>query len=459
MTSLNLTGYKLTFADEFNTRSISQTGAGTTWADIRSEWRFDTNSDIGFGHSSFVDPSSGYDPFKIHDGVLSITAVPDRTSSGYPGSWESGLLTTQGNFSQTYGYFEIRADFSAQPGAWDAFWLLPNHQTPDPNNAGGHQELDIVEHYGSYDQGVYSGIHTTDPQNGIPWQDNRQVFSNLPHPDGYHTFGMDWQADKISYYVDGSLIGSQSTPSDMHKPMYLLVNLATQGSGDNNSDIAGVPLTSHIDYVRAYSRNSDLSSPPLPQTPATGTSGGSTGGSGSESVNDLLHVTPGSTANYGFKFTEAQFDFKGGHDVMIAPDGTKTDLTSVGTLVFSDGSIHQSGNSPLVDDIYYYACNNDVWAAHLDSENHYNNYGWREGRNPNAYFDTNRYLEFNGDVAAAKINPLTQYDQYGWHEGRNPSSLFNTNAYLSANADVAAAHLDPLLHYLEWGAEEGRHLA
>ena len=118
MSTIDLSQFQLTFDDEFNSRSISQTGAGTTWADIRPEWRFDANSDIGFGHSSFVDPASGYDPFNVHDGVLTITAVPDRTSSGYPGSWESGLITTQGNFSQTYGYYEIRADFSNSPGAW-----------------------------------------------------------------------------------------------------------------------------------------------------------------------------------------------------------------------------------------------------------------------------------------------------------------------------------------------------
>ena len=84
---VDLTGYKLTFDEEFNTRSISQTGAGTTWADIRAQDRGDANADVGFGHSSFVDKGSGYDPFQLQDGALSITAVPDRTSSGVPGSW------------------------------------------------------------------------------------------------------------------------------------------------------------------------------------------------------------------------------------------------------------------------------------------------------------------------------------------------------------------------------------
>ncbi|MCJ2087305.1 family 16 glycosylhydrolase, partial [Methylobacterium sp. E-005] len=250
---INLSGYKLTFDDEFNTRSISQAAGSTTWGDIRSQWRYDANSDIGFGHSSFVDPASGYDPFKVSGGALTITAVPDKTASGYPGSWESGLITTQGNFSQTYGYFEVRADFSNMPGAWDAFWLLPDKPAANPNNLPGWQELDIVEHYGDNDKGVYSTIHTTDQTPDIPWQQNRQVYSELANASGYHTYGMDWEKDTISFYVDGKFVGSQATPSDMTGPMYLVANLATQ----SGADAAAKPISSSIDYIRAYSNSSN----------------------------------------------------------------------------------------------------------------------------------------------------------------------------------------------------------
>jgi hypothetical protein len=47
MPALDLTNYRLTFNDEFDTRSISQTGEGTTWADVRPQWRYDANSDVG----------------------------------------------------------------------------------------------------------------------------------------------------------------------------------------------------------------------------------------------------------------------------------------------------------------------------------------------------------------------------------------------------------------------------
>ena len=37
-------------------------------------------------------------------------------------------------------------------------------------------------------------------------------------------------------------------------------------------------------------------------------------------------------------------------------------------------------------------------------------FGWKEGRNPNALFDTNGYLATYTDVAAADVNPLDHYN-------------------------------------------------
>ena len=249
---LDLTGYKLTFDEEFNARSISQTGVGTTWADIRPKWRCDAASDMGFGHSSFVDPASGYDPFMVGGGALTITAVPDRTPSGVKGQWESGLITTEGHFSQTYGYFEMRAKLADELGAWDAFWMMPDKPASNPNNLAGHQELDIVEHVGSNEGGVYSTLHTTD---ATPAQKLQYYSSHPGLTGGYHTYGVNWQADTISFYFDGTYMGSRPTPTDMHGPMYLLANLATQNKPTNDPDVAGVPITMKIDYIRAFSKD------------------------------------------------------------------------------------------------------------------------------------------------------------------------------------------------------------
>ena len=79
--------------------------------------------------------------------------------------------------------------------------------------------------------------------------------------------------------------------------------------------------------------------------------------------------------------------------------------------------------------------------------------GWREGRNPNAFFDTNYYLASNPDVAASGVNPLVHYDLHGWKEGRLPSLAFDQQSYLITNPGLAASGINPLAHFLRFGGE------
>lgn len=76
-------------------------------------------------------------------------------------------------------------------------------------------------------------------------------------------------------------------------------------------------------------------------------------------------------------------------------------------------------------------------------------------------FDERFYLAANPDVADAVLagwfaTGREHYDAYGWREGRNPSALFDAGAYLAANPDVAAAGVDPADHFRLHGLAEGR---
>nr|WP_319493590.1 matrixin family metalloprotease [uncultured Desulfobacter sp.] len=112
-----------------------------------------------------------------------------------------------------------------------------------------------------------------------------------------------------------------------------------------------------------------------------------------------------------------------------------------------------------IDPTYYLDSNPDVAAAGLDAVEHFNAYGWQEGRNPNSFFDITYYLTANTDISAAGINPLAHYLEFGWLEGRDPSTNFSTNDYLIANPDVQLAGINPLIHYLTFGFSEGRPLS
>lgn len=71
-------------------------------------------------------------------------------------------------------------------------------------------------------------------------------------------------------------------------------------------------------------------------------------------------------------------------------------------------------------------------------------------------FDSAWYLATYQDVATANCDPLEHYLAFGYREGRNPNRFFNTNFYLNTYPDLASCHLNPFIHYILYGASEGR---
>ena len=168
-----------------------------------------------------------------------------------------------------------------------------------------------------------------------------------------------------------------------------------------------------------------------------------------------------------------------------APSGSSVRINAQGTILYQPGPVgaaqageglvryavtdavtHETvsatqrvmllGSDPLLDPAYYLQHNPDVAAAGADPLLHYLSYGWKEGRDPCAFFDTNYYLQQNPDVAAAGVNPLLHFEAHGWKEGRQPSLVFDDAKYLAANPDVAAAGANPLQHFMAYGRGEGR---
>ena len=145
-------------------------------------------------------------------------------------------------------------------------------------------------------------------------------------------------------------------------------------------------------------------------------------------------------------------------------DLTADDIAGIVAIYGQPRTVSQSAKdipslAKGVDPTMYLAANPDVAYAGIDPVIHFSSFGWREGRDPNNFFDVQFYLEANPDVNAAGINPLDHYLQFGWKESRDPSESFSTSSYLDANPDVELAGVNPLLHYLMFGYGEGRLLA
>ena len=220
--------WHLKFDDEFNGKQLDRTKWSTTYP-----WGGRTN---GGNHELeyYTDTA-----FTLSSGVLRIQA--DRHSShGF--KYTSGMISSHASFNATSGYFEIRAKVPKGTGLWPAFWLAPVDMSWPP-------EIDIMEVQGNrVDTSLMANHYATA-------QGPRQTDVTWTGPDfskTFHTFGMEWSAKQLTWYIDGVQRFYTSTHLPT-KPMYLLVSFAVGGDWVGPPDSA-TPFPSYVqvDYIRAY---------------------------------------------------------------------------------------------------------------------------------------------------------------------------------------------------------------
>jgi Ca2+-binding RTX toxin-like protein len=112
-----------TFSDDFNTLSLHNSTTGTGTWDAKFPWAptqgatLTGNNELQWYVNPAYAPTSSIKPFSDSNGVLTITAnkTPDALKSAVGGySYTSGMLSSYSTFSQTYGYFEMRADMPSE---------------------------------------------------------------------------------------------------------------------------------------------------------------------------------------------------------------------------------------------------------------------------------------------------------------------------------------------------------
>ncbi|ARR52414.1 glycoside hydrolase [Rhizorhabdus wittichii DC-6] len=315
---LDRSGLTPSFADEFDRFDLWSSGGGGTWKTWYGGGAYKSGLDNrtlrGNGEEEiYVDPQLkgtgatelGLNPFRIADGVLTITAS-DMPADAKGALWNydymSGAITTRDVWSQTYGYFEARLELPDEKGAWPAFWLMPTDGSWPP-------EIDIMEAYGT-EQTVQT-LHTK--ETGAHTQSYTKTFVDGA-TSGMHSYGLLWTEDSLTWYIDGTAVKTAPTPDDMHKPFYMILNLAVT-SGTTGSLLADYK----IDYVRAYAL-SELPSAPG-QAPAgddmlTGTAGHDDiqGGAGA----DTIHGGAGNDHLYG----QSPYGGPDGADLIDGGDGS-----------------------------------------------------------------------------------------------------------------------------------------
>lgn len=236
-------GYKLAFADDFDSLDLSPTGSGThTW--YESIWW-----DKHIPDRSLI---------SVSNSVLSINWQRNQ------GSPDTSITTfahdkTHGR-TWRYGYFEARMKWDIVNGSWPAFWLIPAQDARGENNHNGVKEtgeIDIFEGQGDHPNTFYGTIHD--------WIDKRHTTNNpnwykLPKDfqfSTFHTYGLLWVPGKVTWYLDNRELYSAPTPAIVDKQDFFIVLGSQEGADWEAGSLAGVDaerINLSVDWVRVWQK-------------------------------------------------------------------------------------------------------------------------------------------------------------------------------------------------------------
>jgi beta-glucanase (GH16 family) len=243
--------WQLVWADEFDGEEIDP----DNWnfqvlpaGQFNKEWQRYTDS----SQNAYIEHSN-----------LVIRAVHESDSHGLD-QYTSARLNTAGKQSWKHGRVAARIQMPYGKGLWPAFWMLGANidenggDTPWPLSG----EIDIMEFYGSKDNGaVEVNMHYADT-NGKHAQMGAATYEleQGNFADNFHIFEMEWDAEKIVWYVDGKEVARNSLAEEVynefHQPFFILLNIAVGGEwAGRPDDSTPFPQFMYIDWVRVYQKS------------------------------------------------------------------------------------------------------------------------------------------------------------------------------------------------------------
>jgi beta-glucanase (GH16 family) len=227
--------WQTVFDDEFNGTSLNP-----VWHTAQY-WDHSVTV-VGKGELEAYDASG----VSVSDGQLHLTA---RADNQYGVPYVSGLVMTGGDqsnpaqqkFSFQYGYMEVRAQIPKGQGLWPAIWMMPAGY--DDQNG----EIDVMEALGGNPSQAYFTVHRLG-------QLEQHTIVGADLSAGFHTYGVDWEPNEITWYLDGVAVATCTNQSLIpHEPMYPIMNLAVGGNwGGPPSSTTQFPASMNVDYIRLW---------------------------------------------------------------------------------------------------------------------------------------------------------------------------------------------------------------
>lgn len=239
--------YNLVFSDEFNAEN------GTKFDE--EKWSSSPRQNAAWNRF-LVD---SIDVAYHENGNMVLKAIPNLDRSTDNAAMLTGGIQTSGKFSFTYGKVECRAKVNKHSGNFPAIWMMPQPPCAGWPNAG---EIDIFEQINNEDRS-YHTIHTNWTYNLGNKNNPQSSFNAGCAMDRYHTYGLEWDADQLRWFVDGKQVGSYNrVPANADKgqwpfdsDFYLILNQSVgNGSWASNPDET-YTYRMDVDWIRVYQEN------------------------------------------------------------------------------------------------------------------------------------------------------------------------------------------------------------
>ncbi len=185
---------------------------------------------------------------KVENGYLVITAKKEDSV------YTSTRITTKNKQEFQYGRIEVRAKLPLGKGLWPAFWMLGSNISEVGWPLCG--EIDIVEYVGREPNTIFTSLHTQD-SHGNTINTAKRIIEGIE--EGFHTYEIDWNKDKIEFYIDREMFYTFNPgiktiniwPFD--QPYFFIINLAIGGNfGGKEIDDSIFPREFIIDYIKVY---------------------------------------------------------------------------------------------------------------------------------------------------------------------------------------------------------------
>jgi beta-glucanase (GH16 family) len=251
------THWVCTFDDEFDGTNLNP-----------SLWTVEQTAVNGYhsGNECYVESPANV---SVSGGALHLTAIataapfrcPDPAGE-FTTTYSSGMVSTYNTFSQTDGYFEVKAKFPSAtvPGLQSSLWLWPQDRNTYGRAFPDSGEIDIAEWYSDYPRIAIPTAHY-DPLAG-PGTDpdattNRCVVQD---PAKFNVYGLLWTSSSLTFVMDGRTCLTdvwdpaepEIKPEPFNLPFYLNLTEAIGFGADAPSADAPLPATMEIDWVRVW---------------------------------------------------------------------------------------------------------------------------------------------------------------------------------------------------------------